>query len=117
MIAAPGQLASRPRDRFDIVPVAKSGANPFSDRISIGRARNCDIILRHPSVSKLHARFRVGASLEIVDVGSVNGTSINGRRLDPNRPAQLRVHDTIQLGTLQAILVDSAALYELLRAS
>jgi hypothetical protein len=55
------------------------------DRISLGRARNCDIVLRDPSVSKLHAHFRVkdDGKFDLVDRLSENGTEINGARLLP----------------------------------
>src|SRR5262245_27832586 len=45
---------------WEILPVAKAAGNPYPDRISIGRARNCDVVMRDPTVSKLHAHFRVG---------------------------------------------------------
>ncbi len=32
-------------------------SGPFPSRVSIGRARNADIVLRHESVSKFHAWF------------------------------------------------------------
>src|SRR3954469_22725095 len=42
----------------EVLPIRKAAGNPYPDRISIGRARNCDIVVRHESVSKLHAHFR-----------------------------------------------------------
>src|SRR5262245_48740931 len=39
--------------------VAKAPGNPYLDRISVGRARNCDIVVRDGSVSKLHAHMRI----------------------------------------------------------
>lgn len=115
IVARAAALPLRPADRFIIVAIEKTGANPFADRISIGRARNCDIILRHPSVSKLHAHLRAGEPLQLVDVGSVNGTRVNGRRIEQDRSVPLRVNDTLQFGTLQALLVDGFALFELLQ--
>ena len=38
-------------------PLVKREGSPFSERISIGRAPNVDIVIRSPFVSKLHAHF------------------------------------------------------------
>ena len=40
--------------------VEKSDRNAWKRRISVGRATNNDIIIRHHSVSKLHAHFHFG---------------------------------------------------------
>jgi hypothetical protein len=48
----------RPTSQMRAVPLIKAPNNPYSDRISLGRARNCDVVLRNPSVSKLHAHIR-----------------------------------------------------------
>lgn len=58
--------------------------------LSIGRSRTCDVVLEDPSVSALHAEIRMGVSLiELVDLGSHNGTFLNGRRV---------MHVTLQPG-------------------
>ncbi len=46
------------RGGFEVRWIAKSEDSPYSDRFSVGRARNCDIVLRYASISKLHAHFR-----------------------------------------------------------
>jgi hypothetical protein len=105
----------RPQN-LEVLPVVKAPGNPYPDRVSVGRARNCDIVMRDPSVSKLHAHFRVGAGkLELVDIDSQNGTRINGRALAPHQPAQVSNGDTVLFGSVACKLVDAAALYDLLR--
>ena len=50
--------------------------------VIIGRDTTADLCLPHVRVSRLHARIRRGAATAIVeDLGSANGTFINGRRL------------------------------------
>ena len=48
----------KPTSELRVIPLVKAPGNPYSDRISVGRARNCDVVLRNPSVSKLHALIR-----------------------------------------------------------
>ena len=101
---------------IEVLPVVKARGNPYPDRVSVGRARNCDIVMRDPSVSKLHAHFRVGGpKLELVDIDSQNGTRVNGRPLPPHQPSEIESGDTILFGSVAARLVDAAALYDLLR--
>ena len=52
------------------------------DHLVIGRDPGCDIVIAHPVVSKKHAEIvkQNGKSL-IVDLGSVNGTFVNGIRV------------------------------------
>ncbi len=63
----------------------------------IGRAPENDIVLSDLSVSRRHAMVHGDASLgwAIVDLGSHNGTYVNGRRV---RQAQLGVGDVVVLG-------------------
>jgi hypothetical protein len=52
-------------------------------------------------VSRMHAAFRKGEGmLNLVDLGSVNGTFLNGQRLIPNRPHMLRDGDEVKFGKL-----------------
>jgi hypothetical protein len=47
--------------------------------ISIGRLDTCDIVLDDPTVSRNHAEVRrEGDGFELVDLGSRNGTRVNG---------------------------------------
>src|SRR5262245_27414181 len=47
--------------QWRIVPVAKRPDNPFPERMTVGRAPNCDIVLRIPFVSKVHAHILLQA--------------------------------------------------------
>jgi pSer/pThr/pTyr-binding forkhead associated (FHA) protein len=117
-------LATDPRlvGRF-LHKVVKSGRNPFQDRISLGRATNNDVILAHPSVSKVHAHFLgedldgpLGPSeLRLQDAGSKNGTGINGRAVIKGPPVQLRAGDSLKFGDIQCELLDAAGLHFYIR--
>jgi hypothetical protein len=52
-------------------------------------------------VSRGHARLHLeDGHLYITDLGSTNGTFISGKRLEPNKPAELRKGDELILGRL-----------------
>lgn len=54
-------------------------------------------------VSRSHAAIELSEdTLTIVDMGSANGTFLNGQRLVPNQPRVLRDGDEIRLGKLIA---------------
>lgn len=101
---------------LEVLEIIKAPGNPYPDRVSVGRARNCDVVMRDPSVSKLHAHFRVGpGKLELVDIDSQNGTRVNGRPLAPHQPAVVEAGDVILFGNVTTRLVDAHTLYDLLR--
>ncbi len=50
----------------------------------LGRVQGCDLVLRDERASRQHAELRVepGGGLRIVDLGSANGTFVDGRRVE-----------------------------------
>jgi hypothetical protein len=65
--------------------------------ISVGRLPECTITLNDPNVSRRHAEIRPGNEIVIVDLGSTNGTKVNGLRIDGERV--LTDGDIISLGS------------------
>jgi hypothetical protein len=104
----------------------KSDRNPWLGRLSVGRAANNDVVIRHPSVSKLHAHFGSDARLSqpgnapmtvrVMDVGSRNGTSLNGQALEPDVPRPTGSGDVLVFGNVTCELLDAGALHQKLRA-
>jgi hypothetical protein len=94
--------------------VTKSGANPYEDRVIVGRARNCDIVLRDPSVSKFHAELRLTAAgiYEVTDRSSRNGTHLNGQTLIGGYAAPIASGDRIRFGAVPTVFLDAGALYD-----
>jgi hypothetical protein len=85
----------------------------FMDRVSVGRARNKDIVLRHSTISKFHAWFELSddASVYVCDAGSTNLTYVNEKRLEPRIRTSVEVGDVIRFGGVETILSSSTALW------
>jgi len=61
-------------------------------------------------VSRIHASLQqAGGRITITDLGSTNGTYVNGRRILSNRPYPLRTGDRLQLGELESFVYLSPA--------
>ncbi|MDH3295575.1 MAG: FtsK/SpoIIIE domain-containing protein, partial [Acidimicrobiia bacterium] len=59
-----------------------------------------------PSVSRRHARVAVSPSaLTVEDLGSTNGTVVNGEALSPGRPVEVHPGDIVELGSISSRLV------------
>jgi hypothetical protein len=65
---------------------------------TIGRSRQCDVVLTDPNVSRQHAEVRPrGGAWVLTDLGSTNGSILNGRRIDA--PQVVKAGDEIEIGT------------------
>lgn len=103
--------------------IRKSKRNPFQGRISIGRTSNNDVVIVHPSVSKLHAHVFVETAadprepdqLRLTDVGSRNGTWVDERQLELDEPVSLQTGSRVRLGDVVCTVLDAPALYQTLR--
>ena len=69
----------------------------IGDSATMGRAPSSDVPIEDPFASSAHARiFPRGQFMYIEDMGSTNGTYLNGRQL--RRPEQLKTADRIRIG-------------------
>ena len=78
--------ASRREPRVSLVFYFRDGAKivvPGPAPIVVGRTYPADVVVDDPSVSRAHARFSVthDGSIEFEDLGSTNGTRLNGVRV------------------------------------
>lgn len=74
-----------------------------SARFELGRAEDCDVRVDHASVSRHHLRLHATDTLAIEDLGSFNGSRINGVALVPNVPEAFGPGDVVEMGS--AVLV------------
>lgn len=90
---APGRLVV-------VEPAERSGSSfELGPEETVGRSAGCSIVFDERYVSQVHARFfRRGDTVFVEDLGSTNGTWINGSRAIGQMP--VRPADRIQIGNL-----------------
>jgi Protein of unknown function (DUF3662)/Inner membrane component of T3SS, cytoplasmic domain len=77
------------------LPLAAQGA-------TIGRSRDCDIVLDDAGISRRHAEIRPGAEgWTVADLGSTNGVRLNGRAVRGARA--LQAGDRVELGSTEIV--------------
>ena len=75
--------------------------------ISLGRSSKNDVVIKDKFVSKNHLLIRVkNQRYYLEDLGSANGTFLNGVKIDPNELIELQNNDKIGVGFIQFIFVD-----------
>jgi two-component system response regulator AtoC len=90
-----------------LVVVEESSSFPFAlpprGEILIGRGTEADLPLGERAASRRHATLTVeNGQVRITDLGSMNGTLVNGERLEGERP--LLAGDTVTIGAAMMIL-------------
>ena len=71
--------------------------------VTFGRSRSATVHVESEKVSRLHARLRrTGDVIEVEDLGSRNGTRVNGDKIEG--PRQLVNGDEIQIGSIQVVV-------------
>ncbi len=89
--------------------------DPSADRVifrlpdgstrTIGRAPGAQFIVEAALVSRLHCQLTAtDASLQVKDLGSTNGTFVNGKRV---KAAELKKGDRLSVGRLDLIVSKS----------
>ena len=106
--AAPSKREKKVKERsgpalYLLEPVGRHGESyPLTEEVSVGRAPGCGVVLDDDTfVSQVHARlFRRGRETYVEDLGSTNGTFVNGERISEVTP--LRRGDRVQFGSTVA---------------
>jgi two-component system response regulator AtoC len=78
---------------------------PTQGEVTVGRAADAGVWIDAPPVSRQHARFVVEpGAVRLEDLGSANGTRVNGERLVA--PRALLYGDIITFGDVTAVMVE-----------
>ncbi|HET9623111.1 MAG TPA: sigma 54-interacting transcriptional regulator [Kofleriaceae bacterium] len=71
--------------------------------VTFGRSRGATITLDSEKVSRMHARVRrIGDTIEVEDLGSRNGTRVNGDKIEG--PRRLATGDEVSVGPILAVV-------------
>src|SRR6187551_3963549 len=89
--------------RAQLMPLDGTAAiDLLKDMTLVGRKDDCDVRLDHKSVSKLHCVVvKTDGLLLLRDLGSTNGTRVNGQRV---RRAALLPNDTLAVANLKFVV-------------
>jgi hypothetical protein len=111
------RLPSNLRHKCHVVPIRKRSEVSFLHHVSVGRARNHDVVLRHKSVSKFHAWFEItqDVRLFVKDCDSSNHTFVNNSQVTDR--AEVRPGDTLRFGSVEGRICTSEGLWRLMRSS
>ncbi len=93
----------------------KSDRNAMADKITVGRSNNNDVLIVHSSVSKFHSYFFFkNESWLLADMGSTNGTFVNGVQVFEGSPAGVKTGVVIRLGGVAAYFFTPKGLFDYL---
>ena len=74
----------------------------ISDNEVIGRGKKCDICIADKYMSMKNSRiFKISGKFYLEDMGSTNGTFLNGTEVLPGREMLLSDNDEIRLATIR----------------
>ena len=80
------------REDLNVDPVAL-----VTDGLKIGRLPSCELVLNHPTVSRLHAGIKeVGGAFYIFSLTPSNSTTVNGRLVEEREA--IADGDIVQIG-------------------
>ncbi|MGD2078634.1 MAG: FHA domain-containing protein, partial [Chloroflexota bacterium] len=67
----------------------------------LGRGQDNEITIKNPNISRHHLQLEIsGDQITVMDLGSTNGTRVDGRPLRPNQAASWKPDQQIQIGDL-----------------
>ncbi|HET9987532.1 MAG TPA: sigma 54-interacting transcriptional regulator, partial [Kofleriaceae bacterium] len=92
---------------FLVVHVEEGGSRvidlPDGIDVTFGRSRAATVHVDSEKVSRLHAKVRrTGDDIEVEDLGSKNGTRVNGDKIEG--PRKLANGDELQIGSIYAVV-------------
>jgi pSer/pThr/pTyr-binding forkhead associated (FHA) protein len=100
-----GKRLTRMRSQGTTYIVFQGRRVPLVGRILLGRDQANDIVLEDKLVSRRHAVIqKIGEEYFLEDLGSTNGTLVNGQRIPPRSYVRLSLKDTVLIGRTELSL-------------
>ncbi|MSP26028.1 MAG: FHA domain-containing protein [Myxococcales bacterium] len=96
-----------------VYPIRKDPSAPPGPMITMGQSVDNDIRIAEYTLSTHHCAFTFDVSrLMIIDLGSMNGTKVNDKRLLGERPVPLPDRSKIAMGRLRFEYLSSMSFFE-----
>ena len=97
-----------------VLPMRRAVGSLSADRLSVGRAPGCDLVIVDPSVSKIHGHFTsvTSASAVFTDANSANGTRIDAMMVPRGGTMELKKFHYIVFGRVRLLMVSAAEAYD-----
>ena len=100
-----------------VVYPLRSRAGSEGNLVTIGREARHDVVIADPSVSRFHAfaKCEADGTFLMQDMGSTNGTSVNGASVPPRGagpPTLVKPGDTVRIGQVEFTFSGARALHE-----
>ncbi len=91
-----------------IITRTRAGVDPLTlskDGLVIGRLQSCDILLNHPTISRIHAGINcISGQYFLINLSVSNSLTLNGRSLQAEQVDTLADGDVIQLGPFALVI-------------
>jgi two-component system, NtrC family, response regulator AtoC len=101
-------VSPRAREAWELVVVVGGVRHEHSlnapCEVTLGREITNVVPIEHASVSRRHARIQLSEGATIEDLGSSNGTRLDGRLLEVGKSAYLRTGSLVELGDVLILL-------------
>jgi pSer/pThr/pTyr-binding forkhead associated (FHA) protein len=84
-----------------------------TEMITIGRSSECDFVIPREDLSRKHCQFTVKNQFAfIMDMGSKNGTMIDGKRLTPNEQFPVYPTSRVIIANLYELYLPNSTIKE-----
>jgi len=84
---------------------------PLTGELIIGRGEDSDIVLNDSKVSRAHTRVYIDVQVAFIeDLGSTNGTFVNGKQISTKTP--LKAGDLVSIGVNRLRIVETSPLMD-----
>jgi hypothetical protein len=94
-------------------PIRKDPGAPSGPMITLGQSVDNDITVAEYTLSTQHCGFSFDVTrILVIDLDSLNGTLLNDKPLEPNKPKPLRNADKLAMGRLRFDFMTGRGFFE-----